>query len=447
MSRLGCTRLAKPIVAIVGRPNVGKSALFNRIVGRRVAIVEGEPGVTRDRIYADASWTGRSFTLVDTGGLDYGKDAERFVQMARTQAAVAIAQADVLLFVVDARAGLMPADAEVAEELRRSRKPVVLVVNKVDHPTVEESLGEFYGLGLGEPVAVSAEHGRAIGDMLDLVVSHFPQSANEDEESEEIRIAIVGRPNVGKSSLVNHLLGQERSIVSDVPGTTRDAIDSDVEYDGQRFTLIDTAGIRRKSRIDEAVEHYSVLRALRAVNRSDVCVLMLDGTELATDQDKRIGGYAHEAGKGIILVVNKWDLVEKDEKTMNAFEETIRREMGFLQYAPILFVSAKTGQRVNRLLELAVFVANQHALRIPTGRLNEVIHDAVIRRPPPSDKGLRLKVLYGTQTGVKPPSFVLFVNDPKLMHYSYHRYLENQLREHFGFIGTPIVIRLRRRNA
>lgn len=439
--------MAKPVVAIVGRPNVGKSALFNRITGRRIAIVEGEPGVTRDRIHADASWIGRSFTLVDTGGLDFGKDAETFVQLARAQASVAVDEADVLLFVVDARSGLVPADRDVADVLRRSRKPVVLAVNKVDHPSVEEGLGEFYALGLGEPIAVSAEHGRAVGDLLDAVVGHFPEAESVDDESDEIRMAIVGRPNVGKSSLVNFLLGEERSIVSDVPGTTRDAIDTQLERDGERFTLIDTAGIRRKSRIDEAVEHYSVLRALRAVDRSDVCVLMLNGTELATDQDKRIGGYAHEAGKAIILVVNKWDLVDKDEKTMNAFEETIRREMGFLQYAPILFVSAKTGQRVHRLLELAVFVANQHALRIPTGRFNEVIHDALIRRPPPSDKGVRLKVLYGTQTGVKPPTFVLFVNDPKLMHYSYHRYLENQLREHFGFIGTPIVMRLRRRKS
>lgn len=439
--------MAKPVVAIVGRPNVGKSALFNRITGRRIAIVEGEPGVTRDRIHADASWIGRSFTLVDTGGLDFGKDAETFVQLARAQASVAVDEADVLLFVVDARSGLVPADRDVADVLRRSRKPVVLAVNKVDHPSVEEGLGEFYALGLGEPIAVSAEHGRAVGDLLDAVVGHFPEAESVDDDSDEIRMAIVGRPNVGKSSLVNFLLGEERSIVSDVPGTTRDAIDTQLERDGERFTLIDTAGIRRKSRIDEAVEHYSVLRALRAVDRSDVCVLMLNGTELATDQDKRIGGYAHEAGKAIILVVNKWDLVDKDEKTMNAFEETIRREMGFLQYAPILFVSAKTGQRVHRLLELAVFVANQHALRIPTGRFNEVIHDALIRRPPPSDKGVRLKVLYGTQTGVKPPTFVLFVNDPKLMHYSYHRYLENQLREHFGFIGTPIVMRLRRRKS
>lgn len=439
--------MAKPVVAIVGRPNVGKSALFNRITGRRIAIVEGEPGVTRDRIHADASWIGRSFTLVDTGGLDFGKDAETFVQLARAQASVAVDEADVLLFVVDARSGLVPADRDVADVLRRSRKPVVLAVNKVDHPSVEEGLGEFYALGLGEPIAVSAEHGRAVGDLLDAVVGHFPEAESVDDDSDEIRMAIVGRPNVGKSSLVNFLLGEERSIVSDVPGTTRDAIDTQLERDGERFTLIDTAGIRRKSRIDEAVEHYSVLRALRAVDRSDVCVLMLNGTELATDQDKRIGGYAHEAGKAIILVVNKWDLVDKDEKTMNAFEETIRREMGFLQYAPILFVSAKTGQRVHRLLELAVFVANQHALRIPTGRFNEVIHDALIRRPPPSDKGVRLKVLYGTQTGVKPPTFVLFVNDPKLMRYSYHRYLENQLREHFGFIGTPIVMRLRRRKS
>lgn len=439
--------MSKPIVAIVGRPNVGKSALFNRICGRRIAIVEGEPGVTRDRIYGDTSWTGRAFTLVDTGGLDFGKDAEHFVQLARAQAEIAMREADVLLFVVDARSGLLPADFEVAEVLRRTDKPVVLVANKVDHPNVEDDLAEFYALGLGEPIGVSAEHGRAVGDLLDRVVDALPREVSDNEEDDAIRLAVVGRPNVGKSSLVNHLLGEERSIVSNVPGTTRDAIDAELEHDGQRFILIDTAGIRRKSRIDHAVEHYSVLRALRAVDRSDIALVMLDGTELATEQDKRIAGYAHEAGKGIIIIVNKWDLVEKDDKTMNRFEERLRYELGFLQYAPILFVSAKTGQRVSRLLPLAEYVANQQTLRIPTGQLNEVLHDAVTRRPPPSDKGVRLRFFYGTQTGVKPPTFVLFVNDPELMHYSYARYLENQLRENFGFVGTSIVLRYRRRKA
>ncbi len=435
----------KPIVAIVGRPNVGKSALFNRIAGQRIAIVEGEPGVTRDRIYADARWTERAFSLVDTGGMDFGESGD-FASMTLTQAKIAMEQADVLIFVVDVQAGLLPSDSEVAEVLRRSRKPIVVAANKVDHPSLMQELGEFYALGLGEPVPVSAEHGRGIGDLLDRVVAHFPDAgAGDEEEDESIRIAVVGRPNVGKSSLVNLLIGEERSIVSDVPGTTRDAIDTTIERDGFLITLIDTAGVRRKSRIDEAVEHYSVIRTLRAIDRSDLCAVVLDGTELVTEQDKRIVGYAHEAGKGIILLVNKWDLVEKDEKTINRFEEQIRHQLGFVQYAPILFISAKTGQRVHRLIDLAVYVANQHALRIQTGRLNEVLHQAAVLRQPPSDKGNRLKILYGTQTGVKPPSFLLFVNDPDLMHYSYQRYIENQLREHFGFVGTPIVLRLRKR--
>lgn len=439
--------MAKPIVAIVGRPNVGKSALFNRISGRRIAIVEGQPGVTRDRIYAPASWGERAFTLVDTGGLDFGKHAETFVQLARAQAELAVAEADLLLFVVDARAGLLPADAEVAEVLRRTQKPVLLVANKVDHPQVEEGLGEFFALGLGEPIPVSAEHGRGIGDLLDRVVASLPPGQEDEDGADPVRIAVVGRPNVGKSSLVNRIIGEERSIVTDIPGTTRDALDTQLVFNGHPFVLIDTAGIRRKSRIDQALEHYSVVRALRAIERCDVCALLLDATEPATDQDKRIGGFAHEAGKAVIIVVNKWDLVEKDAKTMDQFEAFIRQEMGFLHYAPILFVSALTGQRVNRLLELALYVADQHALRIPTGRLNEVVHDAVERRPPPSDKGQRLQIYYSTQSGVKPPTFVHFVNNPKLVHYSYERYLENQLREHFGFVGTPIVMRYRRRKA
>lgn len=439
--------MPKPIVAIVGRPNVGKSALFNRIVGRRIAIVQDEPGVTRDRIYANTSWTGRPFTLIDTGGLQFGKDGEPLAEHTKTQAQIAVDQADVVLFVVDARAGVLPSDLEVASVLRKTKKPVILAANKVDHGSVEMALGEFYSLGFGEPIGVSAEHGRAVGDLLDRIVASFPQQDEDGEDPEQIRVAVVGRPNVGKSSLTNYLLGQQRSIVSDVPGTTRDAVDSQVEIDGQNYVLIDTAGIRRKSRIDHAVEHYSVLRALRAVDRSDVVFLLLDGTELATEQDKRIGGYAHEAGKGLVIVVNKWDLVEKDEKTMKEFEQTLRRELGFLQYAPIAFISAKTGQRVNRLLPLASFVSEQQNLRIPTGRLNELLHSAVTRRPPPADKGVRLRFFYGTQVGVKPPTIILFVNDPKLMHYSYLRYLENQLREHFGFIGTPIVMRLRQRKS
>lgn len=436
--------LANSVVAIVGRPNVGKSALFNRIVGTRIAIVEGEPGVTRDRIYAQSEWDGRPFTLIDTGGIDLGAE-DGFLALARRQAELAVAEADLLLFVVDARAGMVPADLEVAEILRRSQKPVLVVANKVDDPGLTLAASEFFSLGLGEPIPVSAEHGRGIADLLDQVIAHLPGETEETAEGEEIRIAVIGRPNVGKSSLVNRLLGEERSIVTDVPGTTRDAIDSRIERDGTRFTLIDTAGIRRQSRIQLPVERYSVVRALRAIDRSDVCLMLLDATELVTEQDKRIAGYAHEAGKAMVLVVNKWDLIEKDSTTINRFEEKIREQLGFLLYAPILFISAKTGQRVQNIFDLAAYVAEQHALRIPTGRLNEVLHEATYRRQPPSDKGKRLKLFYGTQSGVKPPTFVLFVNEPKLMHYSYLRYIENQLRESFGFVGTPIVLRLRQR--
>lgn len=436
--------MATAVVAIVGRPNVGKSSLFNRIVGQRIAIVEGEPGITRDRIYAQTEWGGRRFALVDTGGIDYGVE-EGFGALAREQAERAMEEADLLLFVVDARDGLLPADREVADALRRTDKPVLLVVNKVDDGRLMSTVAEFYALGLGEPIPVSAEHGRGIGDLLDRAMARLPREHDEERIEGEVRIAVIGRPNVGKSSLVNRLVGEERSIVSDIPGTTRDAIDTTVERDGTLFTLVDTAGIRRQSRIEQAVERYSVIRALRAVDRSDVCLMLLDATELVTDQDKRIAGYAHEAGKGMIIVVNKWDLVEKDGTTMNRFEEKIRREMGFLSYAPILFISAKTGQRVHHIFELALYVANQHALRIPTGRLNEALHEATMKRQPPTDKGKRLRILYGTQVGVKPPTFAVFVNDPKLVHYSYLRYLENEFRERFGFVGTPIVLRLRQR--
>jgi len=437
--------VALPIVAIVGRPNVGKSALFNRIAGGRIAIVEGEPGVTRDRLYADAEWRGKRFTIVDTGGLDFRED-EGIAGMARRQAELAMAEADVLLFVLDARAGLLPADIEVAEALRRSHKPLLVVANKVDGEALMPNVAEFYALGLGDPFPVSAEHGRGVADLLDAVIARFPDAPEAGAETGgAIRVAVIGRPNVGKSSLVNRLAGEERSIVSDIPGTTRDAVDTLIERGSSRFVLVDTAGIRRKSRIDGAVERYSVLRALRAIDRATVCLMLLDATEGVTEQDKRICGYAHEAGKAIILVVNKWDLVEKDSKTMDRYEAQIRRELGFVQYAPILFVSAKTGQRVQRLFELIEYVAEQHALRIPTGRLNEALQEAVSRRQPPSDKGERLKLLYITQVGVQPPTFALFVNEPRLMHYSYARYLENQLREAFGFVGTPLVFSLRKR--
>lgn len=437
--------MANAVVAIVGRPNVGKSALFNRIVGARIAIVEGEPGVTRDRIYAQSEWDGRTFTLIDTGGIDLGAE-EGFFALARRQAEIAVEEADVVLLVVDVRAGLVPADLEVAEALRRSNKPVLVVANKADDGNLALAASEFFALGLGEPIPVSAEHGRGIADLLDRLVVHLPSVAAEEDAGDDIRIAVIGRPNVGKSLLVNRLVGEERSIVTDVPGTTRDAIDTRIERDGVRFTFIDTAGIRRKNRIQHAVERYSVVRTLRAIDRSDVCLMLLDATELVTEQDKRIAGYAHEAGKAMILVVNKWDLIEKDATTINRYEETIREQLGFLLYAPILFISAKTGQRVQNIFELAAYVADQHALRVPTGRLNEVLHEATFRRQPPTDKGRRLKIFYATQSGVKPPTFVLFVNEPKLMHYSYLRYIENQLRESFGFVGTPIVFRMRKRD-
>ena len=437
--------MANAVVAIVGRPNVGKSALFNRIVGARIAIVEGEPGVTRDRIYAQSEWDGRTFTLIDTGGIDLGAEGG-FFALARRQAEIAVEEADVVLLVVDVRAGLVPADLEVAEALRRSNKPVLVVANKADDGNLALAASEFFALGLGEPIPVSAEHGRGIADLLDRLVVHLPSVAAEEDAGDDIRIAVIGRPNVGKSLLVNRLVGEERSIVTDVPGTTRDAIDTRIERDGVRFTFIDTAGIRRKNRIQHAVERYSVVRTLRAIDRSDVCLMLLDATELVTEQDKRIAGYAHEAGKAMVLVVNKWDLIEKDATTINRYEETIREQLGFLLYAPILFISAKTGQRVQNIFELAAYVADQHALRVPTGRLNEVLHEATFRRQPPTDKGRRLKIFYATQSGVKPPTFVLFVNEPKLMHYSYLRYIENQLRESFGFVGTPIVFRMRKRD-
>lgn len=436
--------MSKPIVAIVGRPNVGKSALFNRITGRRIAIVEGEPGVTRDRIYADVDWTDRSFTLVDTGGMEH-VPTKVFSRLAKEQAEIALAEASVLLFVVDCRAGITSDDLETAEVVRRSGKPVILVANKADDLEIAQSAMEFYSLGLGDPVPVSAEHGRGIGDLLDLVVSHLPDASPRDDDDEDIKVAVVGRPNVGKSSLVNRLIGEERSIVTDIPGTTRDAIDTVVEVDGQRFVLIDTAGIRRKSRIDEDIERYSVARAFQAIDRSDVCLLVLDANELVTEQDQRIVGYAHEAGKGIGIVVNKWDTIEKDDKTMIRFEEKIRDALKFVSYAPMIFTSALTGQRVHNIFALVRLIAENHSLRVSTGQLNRLLQEAQSLRQPPSDKGVRLRLFYMTQTGVKPPSFVLFVNDPKLMHYSYQRYLENQLREQFGFIGTPIVLRLRQR--
>jgi len=435
----------KPVVAIVGRPNVGKSTLFNRIVGSRVAIVEDEPGVTRDRLYQDAEWAGRRFTLVDTGGLDFQENGE-ISRGVRRQIELAIQEANVILFVVDARAGLNPDDEDAAVIIRRSEKPAVLVANKVEKYNSQTQLYEFYRLGLGEPVPVSAAEGLNTGDLLDRLVELLPPEEEDGYPADTVRIAVIGRPNVGKSSLVNAILGEERVIVSKISGTTRDAIDTPFERDGRLYVIIDTAGMRRKSKIGGPTEKYSAIRALRAVDRSDVVLIVLDAVAGVTDQDKRIAGYAHEAGKALVIVVNKWDLISKDDRTMNRFTEKIREELNFIKYAPVIFVSALTGQRVPRVLELVDFVAGQHSIRLSTPNINSLIKEAVMQNPPPGDKTRRLKIMYATQGGVKPPKFILFVNDPELMHFSYRRYLENQFRNAYGFEGTPIWFGLRKRS-
>lgn len=438
--------MAKPIVAIVGRPNVGKSTLFNRLVQGRIAIVQDQPGVTRDRLYYDAEWLNREFTLVDTGGLEFD-DRDHFTAHIRRQAQIAIEEADVILFVVDARAGVHPTDHEVASVLRRTDKPVILVANKVEtFDTNKINYYDFYELGLGDPLPVSAAEGMNTGDLLDQVVAMLPEDTEEDYPEDTIKIAIIGRPNVGKSTLYNTILGEERVIVSDIPGTTRDAIDTYIERDGKHYLLIDTAGMRRRGRIDEPTERYSVIRALRAVDRSEVVLMVLDATEGVTEQDQRIVGYAEEQGKAIVLVVNKWDLIEKDDKTMNRYNQDIRDALAFVQYAPIIYISALTGKRVHRILELVDYVAEQHNLRISTSNVNKLLREAVMQNQPPSDKGRRLKILYGMQTAVQPPTFVLFVNDPELMHFSYLRYLENYVRSAYGFEGTPLRFILRKRD-
>jgi GTP-binding protein len=430
--------MSKPVVAIVGRPNVGKSTLFNRIIRSRTAIVEGRPGVTRDRIYGEAEWLSQYFTLVDTGGIDWDEDI--ISTEVRTQAMVAVEQADVIIFVVDGRSGVTATDEEIAEILRRQQKPVVLCVSKVEDAQESWAIAaDFYGLSLGEPILVSAEHGRNVGDLLDRVVEHFPEGA-DTEEDDSLKIALVGRPNVGKSSLVNRILGEQRVIVTDIPGTTRDAVDTKLTYGDQEITLIDTAGLRRRSRISENVEYYSVMRTLGAVDRSDVTVVMIDGVEGLTEQDKRIAGYAHEKGRGIILAVNKWDLVAKETNTMRDYELAIYEGLPFLRYAPIVFISALTGQRVHRLLDMANTVNEARNMRIPTGRFNQILQDAVAMNQPPSDKGVPLKIYYGSQVQVKPPVFVLHVNRKDLLHFSYERYLENRIRQEYEFIGTPIML-------
>ncbi|MEL7564332.1 MAG: ribosome biogenesis GTPase Der [Dehalobacterium sp.] len=435
----------KPIVAIVGRPNVGKSTLFNRFTGSRIAIVEDIPGVTRDRLYRDAEWLNREFTVVDTGGIEFYGKGGIIETKVKKQAQLAIEEADVILFVVDGKSGITPDDEAVAQLLRRSSKPVILVVNKIENYDRPDSVYEFFNLGLGDPIPISAAHGMNTGDLLDAMISKFPLEEEEDLPPETIKIAVIGRPNVGKSSLANKILGEERLIVSDIAGTTRDAIDSLLEQDGKHYVIIDTAGMRRKAKVNEPTERYSVLRSLRAIDRSDIVLMLIDGVDGVTEQDKKIAGYAHEAGKGMILIVNKWDLVVKDDKTMNQYDKKVREEMGFLHYAPILYISALSGQRVNKVLEIVDFVAEQQNLRIPTARLNEVVDEALAVTPPPTDKGKRLKIFYVTQIGVKPPKFVLFVNEPELMHFSYQRYLENQFRKNFGFEGTAIWLMIRKR--
>ncbi len=438
--------MAKPVIAFVGRPNTGKSTLFNRLAGGRIAIVEDVPGVTRDRLYFDTEWLGRTFTLVDTGGIDMVEEEKTILGQVRTQAAIAMSEADVIVFVVDGQVGLTAEDEALAALLRRTKKPVIVAVNKTDSFINNYSNIEFYKLGFGEPIPVSALHGMNTGDLMDAIANNLPKEIEEDFEPDVIKIAVIGRPNVGKSSLVNAILGQSRSIVSDIPGTTRDAIDTPFKANGQNFIIIDTAGMRKRKTVEDGTERYSVIRALRAVDRCDVVLMVIDGSTGLSDQDKKIAGYAHEAGRGMIIVVNKWDLVPKDNNTLHKYEEEMRAQLGFLAYAPIVFISALTKQRVSKLPELVAFVAEQQNHRVTTSVLNDVISQATQMNPAPTDKGKRLKIFYCSQVSVKPPNFVFFVNDPELMHFSYLRYLENQLRKNFGFEGTPLHMTIRRKD-
>jgi GTP-binding protein len=457
--------MTKPIVALVGRPNVGKSTLFNRIVGRRVAIVEDLPGTTRDRLYADADWRGVDFVVVDTGGLEVtggrgqrvkdsrppataqtvGVESGLFLDQMRGQAQIAIAEAEVVIFLVDAETGLTASDQEVADILRRAEKPVILAANKADNDRRRADAVEFYALGLGDPIAVSALHGHGTGDLMDAIVEALPLTEEEEEEDERVRVAIVGRPNVGKSSLLNRLLGQERVIVSEVPGTTRDAIDMEIEFDGERIVLIDTAGIRRRGKIAPGVEKYSVLRALKAINRADVCLLLVDAQDGVTAQDQHIAGYILEEVKSVVVVVNKWDAIEKDNYTMAHYTQEIRAALRFMDYVPVLFISAKTGQRVQQTLQVALQVRAERTRRISTADLNRLLQEATARHPPKSKAGQRLKFYYVTQPEVDPPTFVFFVNDRKLVHFTYERYLENRIRDTYGFLGTPLRLVFRSR--
>ncbi|MBQ6496882.1 MAG: ribosome biogenesis GTPase Der [Firmicutes bacterium] len=428
--------MSTPLVAVVGRPNVGKSTFFNKVVGRRVSIVEDTPGVTRDRIYAEAEWCGVHFALIDTGGIEPSSKDVILSQM-REQAEMAMDTSDVILFMVDGKEGLTAADREVGEMLMKTGKKVVLAVNKIDSPKLPDDFYDFYELGLGEPIPISSANMMNLGDLLDEIVASFPEGAGTEEE-DAIRIAMIGKPNVGKSSLINKILGENRVIVSPIAGTTRDSIDTPFEHDGEKYILIDTAGIRRKSKVNENIERFSVIRAVAAIERCDVCLLMIDAQEGITEQDKKIAGIAHEAGKGIVIVVNKWDLIDKDTNTMNEFKKQIGRELGFMSYAPSVFISALTGQRVDQVIGMAKYVAENRAMRVPTGQLNALITDATMMKQPPADKGKRLKIYYVTQVGVKPPLFSFKINSRPLMHFSYSRYLENKIREAFGFEGTSL---------
>lgn len=437
--------MSKPIVAIVGRPNVGKSTLFNVLAGEMISIVKDTPGVTRDRIYAEVTWLNYNFTMIDTGGIE-PDSRDIILSQMREQAQIAIDTADVIIFLTDVRQGLVDSDSKVADMLRRSGKPVILVVNKVDSfEKYMPDVYEFYNLGIGDPIPISASSRLGIGDMLDEVTKHFPEREEEEAEDERPRIAIVGKPNVGKSSIINKLLGKNRVIVSDVAGTTRDAIDTAIKYNGKEYVFIDTAGLRRKSKIKEELERYSIIRTVTAVERADVVLMVIDATEGVTEQDAKIAGIAHERGKGVIIVVNKWDAIEKNDKTMYEFEKDIRNTLSYMPYAEIMYVSAETGQRLSKLYEMIDVVMENQTLRVATGVLNEIMAEAVALQQPPSDKGKRLKLYYITQVSVKPPTFVIFVNDKELMHFSYTRYIENKIRESFGFRGTPLKFIIRER--